>query len=44
MRGDFIVSFVYKADCSFDNSTNVFLPQLMQNIALCSVASVYQYH
>lgn len=40
------ISFIYKADCSFDESIDVFLIQLMQNIALCSVVSAYrqEYH
>jgi len=41
-RGAFIVSFVDKADCSFDESINVLLLQLIQNIALCLVVSAYR--
>lgn len=35
--GIFIISFIYKADRSFEDSIDMFLIQLMQNIAVCSV-------
>lgn len=40
--GSFVISFIYKVDCSFNKTIDVFLIQLVQNIALCSVVCTYR--